>query len=273
MKTIIVPLDGSDFAEQAVRPGRALAARTGADVVLMTSCIAGVVVEPEAYLTEAAARGGIADARRVVIADHGVVGALQTMCGVAADPVVCMTTHGRSGVGQALLGSVAEEVIRRVEVPLLLVGPSVDAKRATRFESVVVCTDGSYVSQSIAPVVSDWIRRLRLRSWVVQVLDPEVRGELEQAPETVVEANAVYALAQWLMHQDGAGVNWDVLHGENVSDAIVDYASALPASLIAMATHGRSGLARFALGSVAASVVHAARCPVLVARPDGLHDE
>lgn len=233
----------------------------------------GGVVEPEAYLTEAAARAGVAEARRVVIADHGVVGALETMCGEAADPVICMTTHGRSGVVQALLGSVAEEVIRRVAVPLLLVGPSVDADLATRFDTVVVCTDGSDLSQSIVPVVSDWIRRLRLRSWVVQVLEPDVRRELEKVPEALVETNAVYALAQELIHRDGAGINWDVLHGDRVPDAIVDYASGLPASLIAMATHGRSGLARFALGSVAASVVHAARCPVLVIRPDGLRHE
>lgn len=77
-------------------------------------------------------------------------------------------------------------------------------------------------------------------------------------------------MAQTLLHRDGGGVNWDVLHGDQAADPIVDYAAHLPASLIAMATHGRSGIARFALGSVAASIVHAAPCPVLVVRPDGL---
>jgi nucleotide-binding universal stress UspA family protein len=195
------------------------------------------------------------------------------MVAETADPIVCMTTHGYSGLGQVLLGSVAEEVIGRVRSPLLLVGPSVDPDLATTFDTVVVCTDGSDDSRSIVPVASDWIRGLRLRAWVVQVLDPDVRRELEKADEALVETNAAYALAQGLIHRDGGGVNWDVLHGEDVPDAIVDYASGLPASLIAMATHGRSGLARFALGSVAASVVHSARCPVLVVRPDGLRNE
>ncbi|HEX6310662.1 MAG TPA: universal stress protein, partial [Acidimicrobiia bacterium] len=180
---------------------------------------------------------------------------------------------GRSGVGQALLGSVAEEAIRSVPASFLLVGPAVDPELGTRFDTVVVCTDGSDCSKAILAPASEWIRALRLRAWIVQVLDPEVRRELPDQPERVIEESGVYGTAQALMHHDGGGVNWDVLHGDSAAEPIVDYAARLPASLIAMATHGRTGVARFALGSVAASVVHAAPCPVLVVRPDGLRAE
>jgi nucleotide-binding universal stress UspA family protein len=79
-------------------------------------------------------------------------------------------------------------------------------------------------------------------------------------------------LAVSLLTRDGAGINWDVLHSDHIADAIVDYADGVPASLIAIATHGRTRLARLALGSVAAAVVHDASCPVLVLRPDGFAD-
>jgi nucleotide-binding universal stress UspA family protein len=157
---------------------------------------------------------------------------------------------------------------------MLLLGPKVEPALATRFDSVVVCTDGTATSRAIVSEVSSWIRALRLRAWVVQVLDPEARRALEAAgEEPAIEVGAVHALAESLLSRDGAGINWDVLHRDDASDAIVDYTRDVPASLIAIATHGRTGLARLALGSVAAAVVHDAPCPVLVVRPDGLADD
>lgn len=270
--TIVVPLDGSDFAERALLPAGALAARTGAQVVVMTSSHGGVLVEPESYLAEAAARAGIPGAK-LSVSDRDAVGVLESLVTGVERPLICMTTHGRSGLGQAILGSIAEEVTRGVNVPLLLVGPAADLDVASRFDTAVVCTDGSDVAKAIEPVISEWIRAVHLRAWVVQVLDPDTRRALDEAGETLVEEGQVFSMAQALMHRDGTGINWDVLHGERAAAAIVEYASRLPASVIAMATHGRTGLARLALGSVAASVVHDAKCPVLLVRPGTLHEE
>ncbi len=272
-KTIVVPLDGSEFAERALVPAAALAERTGADVTLMTSKMGGVVVEPERYLTDAAAKAGIAGANVAVISDHFAASGLKIVVADLADPIVCMSTHGHSGVIQALLGSTAEDAIRLVHAPMLLLGPNVELSLATRLDNVVVCTDGTQTSKAIVPEVSDWIRALHLRAWAVQVLDPEARLALEEAGEQeAIEFGAVHALAESLLSRDGAGINWDVLHRDDAADAIVDYVRDVRASLIAMSTHGRTGLARVALGSVTAAVVHNAPCPVLVVRPDGLSD-
>lgn len=272
-KTIIVPLDGSDFAETALAPAGALAQRIGARVIVLTSRLGGVVVEPEQYLAAAAAQAGIPDAEAIVVSDRSVVKGLEQVLGDVAEPVVCMSTHGRSGIAQALLGSTAEWMIRELRAPMLLVGPHVDPAPATTFTDVVVCTDGTPESRAIVPELSNWIGQLRLRVWVLQVHDPEAPLALEAAGEqSAIEFGAVHALAETLLSRDGAGVNWDVMHRRDVSDAIVEYARAVPASFIAMATHGRSGVGRLALGSVAAAVVHDAPCPVLVVRPAGLVD-
>ena len=272
-KTIVVPLDGSEFAERALAPAAALAKRTGADVVLMTSQMGGVVGEPKRYLMDTAAKAGIPGANVAVNSDHFAASGLKIVVADLADPIVCMSTHGHSGVIQALLGSTAEDAIRLLDAPMLLLGPNVELSLATRLDNVVVCTDGTETSKAIVPEVSDWIRALHLRAWVVQVFDPEARLALEEAGEQeAIEFGAVHALAESLLSRDGAGINWDVLHRDDAADAIVDYVRDVRASLIAMSTHGRTGLARVALGSVTAAVVHNAPCPVLVVRPDGLSD-
>jgi nucleotide-binding universal stress UspA family protein len=269
-KTIVVPLDGSEFAERALAPASTLAKRTAAQVIVMTSQLGGGVLEPKRYLGDAAARAGISDAEVVTIPDRSVAVGLQRITADAADPVVCMTTHGRTGVVETLLGT-AEEAVGGVAVPFLFVGPRVDPELGAEFQSVMVCTDGTPTSRAIVPEVSKWIRALRLRAWVVQVLDPESRRALEESgEEPAVEVGVVHSLAEELLSRDGSGVNWDVLHRDKAADAIVEYARRLPASLIAMATHGRTRLAQVALGRVAAAVVHDAPCPVLVVRPPGL---
>jgi nucleotide-binding universal stress UspA family protein len=273
--TIIVPLDGSVFAERAVAPAAALAERTRAGVIVMTSQVGGVVVEPKHYLADVAAQAGISDADIVVIRDRSVVSGLKLIVADTADPIVCMSTHGRSGLSRGLLGSSAEQAIRDLGVPLLLVGRNVDPTITAQFRNIVVCTDGTATSQAIVRAAADWIRALQLRAWVVYVLDPSTRRSRAAAgAEPVNEFSTVNTVAESLLTPDSAGVKRDVLHRDDIADAIVDYARDVPASLIAMATHGRTGLARLALGSVTSAVVHDAPCPVLVVRPEGLagHD-
>jgi nucleotide-binding universal stress UspA family protein len=272
-KTIIVPLDGSELAERALTPAAALAKRTGAQVIVMTSQRGGVIVEPKHYLADVAAQAGITGPEVTVIPDRSVVTGLQKMVADVADPLVCMSTHGYSRLLHAVLGSKAEEAIRQLRAPMLLIGPHVDPDLAVRFESVVVCTDGTPMSRAIVPEVSQWIQALRLQTRVVQVLNRDARRALEERrDDPAVEVSVAQALAQSLPTRGAADVNWNVLHSDHTAHALVDYARDVFASLIAMATHGRTGLARLALGSVAAAVVHDASCPVLVVRPDSLVD-
>jgi hypothetical protein len=152
----------------------------------------GVVVETKHYLADVASHAGIAGTEVVVDSDHFVVSALKQIVGEVAEPMVCMSTHGHSGLLHAMLGSSAEDAIRELGVPMLLVGPNVELPLASRFDSVVVCTDGTSTSRAIVPEVSAWIRSLRLRAWVVQVLDPETRRALEAAgEEPAVKVGAV----------------------------------------------------------------------------------
>jgi nucleotide-binding universal stress UspA family protein len=266
---IVVPLDGSERAATALGPARAIAERTGASVLLLRTVWGEDPDEVQRDLDAGAATLGATPADTKIVRGEFVARAI--LAEATTDAVVCMTTHGRSGVGHALLGSVAEAVIAGSNRPLLLVGPSIEPG-AWEFEhwfaggDAMVTVDGSEPSEAVLPAAAEWSRLLGLRVWLVQVLE---EGAGVAGAEPGAEVAAVRRAAD-LIRATGTDAHWDVLRGEPVADLLVDYAERLPASLIALATHGRTGLARVTLGSVAMKVVHRSPCPVLVIRPERL---
>ena len=179
-----------------------------------------------------------------------------------------MATHGRSGVAQALLGSVTEAVLRRVPHPLLLVGPQLQTRlSALEPPNLLVAIDGSETSESIVPAAAEWTAMLRLSVRVVEVAIPSA-GLLLVRPERDAHAHVERVLAR--LRNLGINVDGEVLLGAEPAEHVVDRATGWPATLLAIATHGRTGVARVVLGSVAMKIVHSSPCPVLVARPPGL---
>ena len=178
------------------------------------------------------------------------------MVGSLPDAVVCMATHGRGRVTAPLLGSVATEVLQRVTTPVLLVGPHCQADWWHFPAKLVVCWGGEE-SNAILPWAREWAHDLHLELWLESVFHPldtrvaaEPRGEFQPA------------LAVLQMPPDD--VHLLVLRDDLPSGAIVRSAQELPATLLAMTTHARSGFGRAVLGSVAMEVVHHSPCPVLV---------
>jgi nucleotide-binding universal stress UspA family protein len=270
--SVVVPLDGSPLAATAIEPARALAEATGATVRLLAAepltRWREQLHEANDYLEQQAASTGLTAVQTLVVGDKAARHAILVES-QAEGAVVCMATHGRSGMGHAALGSVAEAVLHDSDRPLVLVGPSMTpAPLQLRHGNLIVAVDGSPASDAIIPVVSDWARMLELRPWVVEVV-PTPPSTVGDAPERTAESATVRHIAHRL-HDGGPLAQWEVLHDPDTADALLDYANQLPAALIAMATHGRTGLARVALGSVAMQVVNRSPCPVLVARSPNL---
>jgi nucleotide-binding universal stress UspA family protein len=271
MVTVVVPLDGSEFAERALRPACALAARIEDARVLLVSCAPDDAAVVEAHLEDRAGLfAAVVDVHTRIVDDvEPVEGILRTITSTP-DALLCMATHGRGGLRTAVLGSVAEQVVRRSSEPLVLVGP---ACRATLLPGEVgrllVCSDGSAFSDTIVSAAASWGARLQLEPWVAEVVAPD---EAVAFPEQPVQNRVVDAAAARLVQlaarlETPTSTAWpQVLHGRP-SRSILDFAGRLPAAVIAMATHGRSGFARTAVGSVAAEIVRHAPCPVLLTRP------
>jgi nucleotide-binding universal stress UspA family protein len=254
-RTCIVALDGSEYSERIVGAASTVAGQANAALVGVIARPGGVS-GPDSYLEEAATRAGVTFARTHVYRDRLAATALVTAARDEGDAVVCMTTHARRGLAQALFGSVAEEVIRRTEVPLLLGGPAFDvqyADRVARYDELLVCLDGSPAASEVLPRAARFAAAVGLRVVVVAVVpdgDPE--------PAWTAAACAVFTDA-------GVDATAQVLRGEAAKE-IVTFAAQRPTAVLGLTTHGRTGMARVSVGSVTMEVVRHASCPVFVVR-------
>ena len=263
LNSIVIPLDGSELSESALPVAAQVAASAGIPTVLLTSGWGSTVDELQSYLQGKAATFEGPTTTNVV-PDTFPATAISHV--VDSGGAVVMATHGRSGIGKALLGSVAEDVIKATDRPVVLVGPSGGSARPLQGGTMVVSTDGSATAGTVIDLAAEWATTLGMVVHVVAVCSPDgtAAGRTDLTDAEV--AAAVTAAAERLRAK-GLAATEETLIGKDPARAIVELAGRLPAAMIAMSTHARVGLARTALGSTAIKVVHDASCPVLVTKP------
>lgn len=271
MTTFVVPLDGSELAERALRPACAFAARVEGSTVLLVTCASGRSGASAAYLDDRASLfRDVTNVDTQVISDKPAAGLLEAAA--APDAFICMATHGRGGLRETVLGSIATELMANVSGPLMLVGPGFrGAPLPGEIGRMVVCADGSGHADAIARHAARWAHQLDLGAWIVKVAQPNEQVPIRDEPIRDLEGEAAIKqmerISEGLAHH-GRDPEMQMLHGADPGLSVATFATNLPASLIALTTHGRSGLSKLAMGSVAATVVRNATCPVLAVRPD-----
>lgn len=193
------------------------------------------------------------------------------------DTLIAMATHGRSGAKRWLLGSVAEKVLRGTTNPMFLVRAAAAKSSPERIiNSLVVPLDGSPLAEKILPTVCRWARALDLEVTLIRAFEFPTRAYVSS--ETYLpdydafRDQARSEAAAYLKEKE------DFLVGEGVrtvtvltiegaaANEIISYAETAPGAVIAMSTHGRSGVQRWILGSVTEKIVRHADDPVLVVR-------
>ncbi len=310
---IVVPLDGSDLAGRAVPPAEALAARLGASLIFVQAAGAAQVPgldvalalelgETDALLTlqqaSAAARRKGLQAEAALVKGELAARPADAILAVVQQygaGLVVMATHGRTGARRALLGSVADAVVRRSPVPVLLIPrhyrppahggaggsdrmaatllPVEDAPR--RPPVIVVALDGSREAEVALTPALLLARGLEAVVELVRVVHAAEPPPGEAAPQPAIEDSLSYlsGLAQRLAAAglDGAQVRCITLpaRGASIAGALLAHAAGTGASMLVIATHARGGLRRLFRGSVEAAVVAKATLPVLAVRIGG----
>jgi nucleotide-binding universal stress UspA family protein len=295
--SILVPLDGSAFGEQALPLALAVARRArarlqvvhvhdpGADRLLTYYTLDPRVKESErAYL--AAVDRRLAD-RAGVAVDTALLGgpvadALQEYAAASGADLVVMTTHGRGPLTRFWLGSVADRLVRLLPLPILLVRPREDAppwEDPPALRRVLIPLDGSGLAERIlepALALGDLMRAEYTLLRVVQPVPPLGLGFPGSVPYVREPSAPQPTLGEARAYLDGVAkrlrarsrtVHTRVLVAPQAAAAILDEARAEGSQLLALATHGRGGLKRLLLGSVADKVLREASIPVLVQRP------
>jgi nucleotide-binding universal stress UspA family protein len=287
---ILVPLDGSSLSEAAIPWASALGRRLNLPISLVRVIpwppSAPVVTRPmeEMLRTEHQAATEYLEPLTAGLTSEGVTADFIYREGDPADRLreladeqdafaTVMSTHGRGGASRAFLGSVATRLLHVSQRPVLLVRSVVDGEvMAPSVDRVLVALDGSAFSTRALDAALALTRdggALRLITAVppvylpVGVPDSAVVTRDEEATQQAIveERAALVTLAKEKVASSSADVA--VVEGEP-ADAILENAAAWGANIIIMSTHGRTGLTRLLVGSVADEVARHATCPVLL---------
>jgi nucleotide-binding universal stress UspA family protein len=296
-KKILVPLDGSAVAEQVLPYVRTLAGGLKIPAELM-----GVVdiaelpfhvsAEKEPYLDtmieDSVRRSGeylegvaqtFPRASVSFAVEKGRAEEVIIAKAVAdKETLITMATHGRSGINRWLLGSVAEKVLRGSANPLLLVRANAEAKTEgeVTLKSIVVPLDGSEVAESVLPTVLEMAKKLNMEIVLFRACNVPysvfggVRDHFAMVDELLGaikgEARDYLEKKTEELKKQGANKVSYVLEQGTSADQIISLGRKTPDNLIAMCTHGWSGVKGWVLGGITETVVRHSGDPVLVIR-------
>lgn len=293
--TILVPLDGSQFAEACVPAAITMARRLGADIEII-SVFEDASVLAEARDTElefkAWLHGSLEELATRIRDVSGIQVTTTIIDGLPAERLVeyakrssvemiVMATHGRGPVSRAWLGSVADYVLRHVDVPVLLVraeeGQAATEVREWAFSHALVALDGSDRAEHALDWTVDLAIPGKTTITLYRAVEPPMPFASPYLPQAIEDTKAALeagqdAAADYLsrvgdrLAARGYRVEKQALMGVHPAPGIVEYADKHPVDLIAIGTHGHRGLRRLVLGSVADKVLRSANVPILLVR-------
>ncbi|HEY8445709.1 MAG TPA: universal stress protein [Thermomicrobiales bacterium] len=294
---ILVPLDGSPLAEQALPYARVVAGEAG-EIVLLTVVpwaedvrnLLGKIVIPAPDLQasyESSAREELEDVRKRWFGDRPGV-SIEIRAGDpaehilwAADAVeanlIVMASHGRGALGRWTFGSVADRVSRASTIPVLIIHPREIASKPEDqpvIERVVMLTDGSPLSLQAIPVAANLGQTLGVPVHALRAIDPNAmvthvplaptplpvsfEDAVAQAQEDA-ERSVKTAVEQ--LRAAGATADGEIVQGP-IGLSLIE--AIRPTDIVVMTTHGRSGVSRWLLGSMAEKMIRAGVAPVVV---------
>ena len=308
-RSILVPLDGSAFGEHAVPLALSLARRSGATVHVVhvhvppiPLHVEGVPIhDPQAeeavrnhertYLShvENRLRAAAQVPFTATLLEGAVHNAVQDKAQEVNADLVVLTTHGRGPLSRFWLGSVADQLIRHLPMPIILVRPEQSApnfSQEVNLRRILVTLDGTTFAEEVLPTATGLSRLTHAELSLLRVTMPLLPGDYHLGELPMSELSSSRLTQLRAMHEDlqeqaaryldsvaarlceqGLSVQTQVRCHAKPATAILEEAAQQHVDLIALQTHARRGLARLFLGSVADKVIRGATTAVLIHRP------
>ncbi|MBF6614486.1 MAG: universal stress protein [Chloroflexi bacterium] len=289
---ILVPLDGSRLAESTLPVVSALAACTGAEILLLhiieehpPHTVHGephLASVPDAQdylarLSERIAPGSNLEKHVHATEEHDVALSIASHADELGASIIALCAHGRGGPKRLVFGSIAQQVLRRVTVPVLLV-PDRSAENPA-LDLLLVPLDGTISAEAALPIASEIASSCASQLYLVKVVPTisTVTGDRAASArltpistaatldtEALQAQNYLRFLSETLSSQH-ITVGATVRRGETIP-SLVATAQQVKAGIIVLATHGRAGLGTFWIGSVAAGLAGKVSQPLLLLR-------
>ena len=279
---VLVLLDGSATAEFAIRFGADLASKHQADLALLYLRRANPSAEAETKSNAAAEAADYLERARKAAQSYGITSisthtltatnlheALTQFLDTERVSIVVMSTQGRTGMMRWIFGSGVEKALSNFPVPLLLVRPM--------YQKVIVPLDGSGWSESAIPRAAEIARVHDAELILLHVYQPKgsdyadqwaLAGQQQIAEQPYEQVRDRLIALRNQLRQEGLRAREVLIRANNPAQAICEFVESEDGiSLVVMSTHGRTGLARWLMGSVAQKVIQNGRCPVKLVHP------
>ena len=290
-ESVLIPLDGSSAAEISLPYAEEIAAKFNSEIILLS--VSAPTADDKDRLYHSYLDGiaenvqGRLEARmgkeKVRVKTEVVFGKSASEILRYADEgnvsLIAMASRGLSGHGPWLLGHVAGKVLRAAEIPVLLVRPSADkavSKEGALVKKILLPLDGSKVGEAAIPCVESLALTLNAEIVLLQIIKLSALVASEGAAmssamireeEEFKRASAVAYLKDIEKNLLAKGLKTAIAVGSgSPADQIIDFAETNSIDLIAMSTHGRSGIGRWVFGSVTDKVLHSGDTSVLTVR-------
>lgn len=290
MKKILVPLDGSPVAEEILVHVETLARASGAHVILlrvvpflwpsehvhvremgdkMDKEASDYLFTIETHLVEKGIEASIA------VCEGNVPEVIRDAAREKGVDLIALSTHGHGGVKRWALGSVTSKVMQVSPVPLLVHRSTGTKEIEAHCRQVLIPIDGSELAESIFPQARSIAALFNAKVWFLSVITlPGGFTVLEQDQAALEDRVALsikhyFSSLETRLQEEEAGDYEVVIKKGDPAETICSFAEENRIDLIAMSTHGRSGLSRWALGSVTDKVLHCSSKPVLLVRVRG----
>ena len=299
---LLVPLDGSALAEVALPYAEELAGRLGSEVRVVGVIESSRA--PYRHMQEAYLDRMVEDIKRGAkrYTDKAVEVKSVILVGSPAEKIVdyavkegicltVMTTHGQTGIKQWPLGSVADKLVRALRCPVVIIRAGdvrPDIRKKGILNKILLPLDGSKESEAVVPFVEELAAKFGAEVVLFQVVSPgyyNCTGEgacfmaYDQKQINADKASAKTYLDKVAaqMKQKGVtaiseetklrevSISTEVTEGDTAQE-IINFAKKIDADLVAMSTHGRSGIIRATFGSVAERMLREGTTPLLLVK-------
>ncbi|MDE2860400.1 MAG: universal stress protein [Chloroflexota bacterium] len=249
-------------------------ARRGAS--MSTETLEDALHSARQYLAEMALRFP-AGAKTSAVPGNDPVAAITEYAAENGIELIAMSTHGRSGIGRWVYGSNADKLLQSTTIPMLLVRPrSVDASEqgATPIDTLVVPLDGSSLAEEALAYAEGIASQMSAKLSLIRVVTtpgiayPGVEAYVyNPGAFTDLEKEAATYLQEKQAHLESQGIEVScTVKAGYAANYIIDLAEDSESNLIVMSTHGRGGVGRWVMGSVADRVLRASYRPILLIR-------
>jgi nucleotide-binding universal stress UspA family protein len=262
-QNVIVPFDGSLSARAALAPASDLAWQCAARIVIVNNTEANDAASRDALKSRAMSMSG-AGVDFWVDPDNSIGRALVEAARFRDDPVVCVPVRTKpSGWRRTpTLSGMAAEVLIDAPAPVLVIGPEADVSSGLGISEILVALDGSEASEQMLPVAVDWAKALKLRVTLAGVVRAGAGGQETHTSETGYLRGHLAKVAR-----EVPDASFDLIEAVDPATGLCSRLEERPQALVAMSTHGRSGLNSNPLGRVSQAVMLRSPRPVLFLRP------